>query len=418
MQNQSIIISGESGSGKTETSKIILEFLITRALRSNRSCPYSEDEDEPEVTASLAPISSTTALSYPTSNLGAKLSSLELGQRLMETIPILESFGNSKTHRNHNSSRFGKYMRLQFSTSSHELVGASIDTYLLEKSRLVQQPKGERNFHIFYELLHSKQEDYLVNELRLLPKEPTHYFYLNQSGCISSESIDDGIGFSTLCKALQFVGITENMQHELFRLVAGLLHLGNVNFREIETSEGWVACVGDDDISSQKALCNCAELLGVSRSEIEECILLKRIITRGSRKGSIYYLKRDNRNACYSRDTIAKTVYEHLFGWVMIQCSSALDFDALRSDVMPYIGVLDIFGFENFEPNNRNSFEQLLINYANEALQSLFNSCVLEAEQVLYRSEHIYAPTNHDLLFPYPISNPDSFSGLRYVIFS
>lgn len=406
MQNQSIIISGESGSGKTETSKIILDFLTTRASHSPApSSSASEDELEPELTMAVAPLSATLALSYPhsTNASSRKLSPTMVGERLMGTIPILESFGNAKTHRNHNSSRFGKYMRLQFSTNSHELTGASIDTYLLEKSRLVSQPVGERNFHIFYELLYSAQAEYLEKAFHLKPKDPAAYEYLNQSGCTTVDLIDDADNFASLCKALEFVGIRDDAQDEIFKLVAGLLHLGNVKISEEDTSEGKTACIAEDDKDSAQALAYAAELLGVPHHELNECILLKRIMTRGTRRGSIYYAKRDARNAVYSRDTIAKTIYENVFTWLMLQCASALDYDAFRADVIPYIGVLDIFGFEDFEPKNRNSFEQLLINYANEALQSLFNTCIFEAEQELYRSEHIFNPTNHSLAFAFPL---------------
>ncbi|DAZ94811.1 TPA: hypothetical protein N0F65_002424 [Lagenidium giganteum] len=403
MQNQSIIISGESGSGKTETSKRVLDFLTTRASHNVALSVTSEDDMEPELTAS-APPSSTMALSlsYPNSGGNRKLSPVALGERLMETIPILESFGNAKTHRNHNSSRFGKYMRLQFSTNSHVLCGASIDTYLLEKSRLVNQPVGERNFHIFYELLFSENTDYLTKTLRLVPKAPENYSYLNQSGCLKAEQIDDAANFKNLTEALSFIGISDGPLNQVLRLVAGLLHLGNVQIAEQDTPEGKAAYILEVE-ASQNAVRDAAEMLGVDQDELTECMLLKRIMTRGSRRGSIYYVKRDARNAIYSRDTIAKTIYEHMFNWLMVKCASALDYDSFRSDVIPYIGVLDIFGFEDFEPKNRNSYEQLLINYANEALQSLFNTCIFEAEQELYRSENIYVPTNHSLSFPFPL---------------
>lgn len=405
MQNQSIIISGESGSGKTETSKIILDFLTTRAVRTSRAPSLASEEDmDPEITPRVTapPMSAAAALSLPQSSSGSKLSPVTLGTRLMETIPILESFGNAKTHRNHNSSRFGKYMRLQFSSNGHELTGASIDTYLLEKSRLVSQPQGERNFHVFYELLNTEDTEYLTTRLHLKPKSPESYSYLNQSGCMKVETIPDHENFKNLCKALEFVGIMDVAQDEIFKVVGGLLHMGNITISEEDTSEGKTACVSLPD--AVEALQHSAELLGVPQEELSECILMKRIVTtRGSRRGSIYYAKKDARTAVYSRDTIAKTIYEHVFTWLMVQCACALDYDAARSDVIPYIGVLDIFGFEDFEPKNRNSFEQLLINYANEALQSLFNDCVFEAEQELYRSENIYSPVNHSLSFPYPL---------------
>uniref|UniRef100_M4B4H4 Myosin motor domain-containing protein n=1 Tax=Hyaloperonospora arabidopsidis (strain Emoy2) TaxID=559515 RepID=M4B4H4_HYAAE len=408
MQNQSIIISGESGSGKTETSKIILDFLTMRAVHRpalSSSMSFTSDEEtdpEPELTAKNRsvvgcmgpPRSSTLAMSYPQSSGKGKLSPVAVGERLMETIPILESFGNAKTHRNHNSSRFGKYMRLQFANETHELSGASIDTYLLEKSRLVFQPQGERNFHVFYELLYSDDTECLETTFHLKPKTPEAYAYLNQSGCLRSDLIDDAENYQNLISALQFIGIRESTQHEIFRLVAGLLHMGNIKISQEDTEEGETACIREDDVESQEAVRHASELLGVSSEKLTDSILLKRIMTRGSRRNSIYFIKRDVRNAVYSRDTIAKTIYEHTFTWLMWKCAAALDYDSFRSDVVPYIGVLDIFGFEDFEPKNRNSFEQLLINYANETLQSLFNTCIFEAEQELYTSEHIYNPTN------------------------
>uniref|UniRef100_A0AAV1V4L1 Myosin motor domain-containing protein n=1 Tax=Peronospora matthiolae TaxID=2874970 RepID=A0AAV1V4L1_9STRA len=418
MQNQSIIISGESGSGKTETSKIILDFLTMRAVHSpalSSSMSFTSDEEtdpEPELTAKNRtvvgcmgpPRSSTLAMSYPQSSGKGKLSPVAVGERLMETIPILESFGNAKTHRNHNSSRFGKYMRLQFANETHELSGASIDTYLLEKSRLVFQPQGERNFHVFYELLYSDDTECLETTFHLKPKTPEAYSYLNQSGCLRSDLIDDAENYQNLKSALQFIGIRESTQHEIFRLVAGLLHMGNIKISQEDTEEGETACIREDDVESQEAVRHASELLGVSSAKLTDSILLKRIMTRGSRRNSIYFIKRDVRNAVYSRDTIAKTIYEHTFTWLMWKCAAALDYDSFRSDVVPYIGVLDIFGFEDFEPKNRNSFEQLLINYANETLQSLFNTCIFEAEQELYTSEHIYNPTNQSLLFPFPLA--------------
>ncbi|KAL7692991.1 putative IQ motif, EF-hand binding, myosin head, motor domain, kinesin motor domain superfamily [Plasmopara halstedii] len=404
MQNQSIIISGESGSGKTETSKMILDFLTMRAVHnpalSTSSCTSNSD-DELDFEVAPPPNSLTMALSFPQSIGKRKLSPVAIGERLMETIPILESFGNAKTHRNHNSSRFGKYMRLQFASDTHELTGASIDTYLLEKSRLVFQPQGERNFHIFYELLHADDLETLESCFHLKPQKPECYAYLNQSGCFHSESLDDATNFRNLKKALDFIGIRERAQYEIFRLVAGLLHMGNIQISQEDTDEGETACIRSDDLESQSAVRHASELLGVSIDQLIECILHKRIMTRGSRRNSIYFIKRDVRNAVYSRDTIAKTIYENTFTWLMGECAAALDYDSFRSDVVPYIGVLDIFGFEDFEPKNRNSFEQLLINYANETLQSLFNSCIFEAEQELYKSEHIYHPTNHSLSFPF-----------------
>ncbi|OQR91507.1 myosin [Thraustotheca clavata] len=408
MQNQSIIISGESGSGKTETSKIILDFLTARAV-AQRSESF---DSEPEVTSSkrfsLKGTRSMRALSSfsirDVSSMLKEPNTVTLGERLMETIPILESFGNSKTHRNHNSSRFGKYMRLQFSTRHYELTGASIDTYLLEKSRLVHPPTGERNFHIFYELLRSGRDDLLA--LLQLDGEDTEatiesFHYLNRSTCTKSELLDDASNFAKLTDALLLVGIDHNMQTDLFKLVGGLLYLGNVGFDEEETTEGLSAIL---DPNSAHAIQMAAELLGVPIDELSTAMLNKRITrSKGGRKNSIYFLKKDSRQAAYSRDTIAKSIYELVFSWLMRQCAHALEYNETLRDVLPYIGVLDIFGFEDFEPMNRNSFEQLLINYANETLQSIFNTCIFQAEQELYKSEHIHVPNNVNLVFPFPL---------------
>ncbi|KDO35603.1 hypothetical protein SPRG_00446 [Saprolegnia parasitica CBS 223.65] len=414
MQNQSIIISGESGSGKTETSKIILDFLTVRAV-----APRSEsfdDHSEPEVTTmplkrpsiSKGSTSSRVLSSFSIRDVSSMLkepNTVTLGERLMETIPILESFGNAKTHRNHNSSRFGKYMRLQFSSRHYELTGASIDTYLLEKSRLVHPPNGERNFHIFYELLRSGRSD-LQTLLHVGNDDPERtiqsFHYLNRSACTSSDLLDDAANFSKLTDALLMVGIDHLQQTDLFKLVGGLLHLGNVDFDEEETSEGLSAVLAETSLVS---LSHASELLGVPVDELSSAMLNKRITrSKGGRKNSIYYLKKDARQASYSRDTIAKSIYELVFAWLMRQCACALEYNEALRDVLPYIGVLDIFGFEDFEPMNRNSFEQLLINYANETLQSIFNTCIFQAEQELYLSEHIHVPNNVELTFP-PIAD-------------
>ncbi|OQR98810.1 myosin-like protein [Achlya hypogyna] len=414
MQNQSIIISGESGSGKTETSKIILDFLTVRAV-APRSDSF-DDHSEPEVTTATPPArpsltrgtpSSRVLSSFSTRDVSSMLkepNTVTLGERLMETIPILESFGNAKTHRNHNSSRFGKYMRLQFSSRHYELTGASIDTYLLEKSRLVHPPNGERNFHIFYELLRSRRSD-LLTLLHLEKDDPealiASFHYLNRSSCTTSDLLDDGANFAKLTDALLMVGIDHLQQTDLFRLVGGLLHLGNVAFDEEETTEGLSAVLAPSATASLEAA---ADLLGVPVAELSSAMLNKRITrSKGGRKNSIYYLKKDARQAAYSRDTIAKSIYEIVFSWLMRQCACALEYNETLRDVLPYIGVLDIFGFEDFEPLNRNSFEQLLINYANETLQSIFNTCIFQAEQELYLSEHIHVPNNVDLTFPFAL---------------
>ncbi|ETW08969.1 hypothetical protein H310_01447 [Aphanomyces invadans] len=397
-QNQSIIISGESGSGKTETSKIILDFLTERSKFTGGSAgvplPRSNQDDEDE---------------HPERG-GMEHS---LGERLMKTIPILESFGNAKTHRNHNSSRFGKYMRLQFSpdadltSNALHLTGASIDTYLLETSRVVHPPAGERNFHVFYELLRSGDAK-LLHDLKLIPNPYMskdadrltncdawleQYHYLNRSGCTSSPFVNDCVNFQNLKDALAFADINAV---ELFRIVAGVLHLGNLRFDEEDTAEGLTALIHRED-APEAAIDVIADLLGIKVADLIDALLKKKIErTKGSfqRRGSVYFVGKTKQQASYSRDTVAKMIFEQVFTALMFQCAEILEYNVALREELPYIGVLDIFGFEDFEPKNQNSFEQLLINYANEALQSMFNQCILKAEQELYQAENIWAPQN------------------------
>ncbi|OQR83730.1 myosin-like protein, partial [Achlya hypogyna] len=404
-KNQSIIISGESGSGKTETSKIILDYLTARSsLDANQSPETNQDDMEHA-----------------------------LGDQLMETIPILESFGNAKTHRNHNSSRFGKYMRLQFTPMEKDvknpllrLTGASIDTYLLEKSRLVMPPEGERNFHVFYELLRSGDAA-LLESLKLVPNPYQEvkgdsvddwmgtYRYLTLSGCVTADLVDDAANFQRLVGAFKKIGIDTN---ELVRVVAGLLHLGNITFEEEDTIQGMTATLHTSP-EMDDAVSIAADLLGLDADDLLNVMLSRKISRQNSgggtnrratfqRQASVYIVKKDVRQASYSRDTIAKMIYEQVFGWLMRQCADALKYNTEEKDRLPYIGVLDIFGFEDFEPQNRNSFEQLLINYANETLQDMFNACILKAEQELYQTEHVFAPQNIGLAFAF---GPDRFAG-------
>ncbi|RHZ02346.1 hypothetical protein DYB31_003231 [Aphanomyces astaci] len=399
-QNQSIVISGESGSGKTETSKIILNYLTDRSLTSRHELDTprgpSNQYDE------MSRISMTNTNTTANNNQDVDHA---LGDRLMESIPILESFGNAKTHRNHNSSRFGKYMRLQFTKTPTDLhlSGASIDTYLLETSRLVQTPPGERNFHVFYELLRSGDAN-LLNDLKLVPNPYAatsaassfsinnnnndkdkdddtppiehwinEYQYLSRSGC-SSDISHDTANFNKLVDALEYVGINSD---ELFRVVSGLLHLGNVTFEEEDTIEGTTATVNQNDPAQTGPLEVAADLLGMDPDTLLDAILKKKI-SRMANEGTTFHDP---------------------------QGGPALEFNFDKKDELPYIGVLDIFGFEDFEPQNRNSLEQLMINYANETLQNMFNQCILKNELELYHLENIFAPQNAALRFP--IFRPD-----------
>lgn len=351
---QSIVISGESGAGKTETSKIVLRYLTSREH--------------------LAVKTTTTknATIAPTSDQQQQLA-LELDKRLWDTNPILEAFGNAKTLRNHNSSRFGKFMKLQFRPETNTLSGAFIETYLLEKFRVVAQIPGERNFHIFYFLL-SGANDALAADLRLEPAQ--RFNYLNQSGCFTDANVDDELLFDEVVSALSTVGIAAGLQKELWKILAGLLHLGNIRLTDRETAEGDVGEVAAD---GAQYLASCAALLGVDSTALQRVITEREISTRDE----TFTIRRSAKEGGYVRDAIAKSVYNLLFKWIVAKINTSLGHGGGE---LPFIGVLDIFGFESFEEND---FEQLLINYANEALQATFNQQVFIAEQELFTQEGI-----------------------------
>ena len=347
-QCQSIVISGESGAGKTETSKIVLRYLTSRE----------------NVMESSKKNSTWTG----TAN--------ELDQRLLDTNPILEAFGNAKTLRNHNSSRFGKFMKLQFSADGrHSLTGGFIETYLLEKSRLVYQIPGERNFHIFYYMLKGADAD---RQKQLELKNINHYHYLNQSGCVSDPNVDDEILYDEVAAALESVGIADDLQVVVFRVLSGLLNVGNISLKNCETTEGDAA-----EVSDITALELASKLLGVSPDAFQHVICKREIFTRGEK----FTIPRNAKEGTYVRDAIAKSIYNHLFLWIVDRINKALGHGP---STLPFIGVLDIFGFESFEYND---FEQLLINYANEALQATFNQQVFIAEQELFTKEGIEVGT-------------------------
>ncbi|CAK4076326.1 unnamed protein product [Aphanomyces euteiches] len=351
--NQSVVISGESGAGKTESSKIVLKHLTTRGVFGKKATPAQVDE--------------FAAARHENSN--------SLDNRLIEQNPILEAFGNAKTLRNHNSSRFGKFMKLQFTSDGvFKLAGAFVETYLLEKSRLVYQVDGERNFHIFYQLLAGGSVASL-SEFKLT--KPEHYHYLNQSNCYKAEDTDDKANYNSVVHGLSCVGMDNDKQQTIFSIVAGLLHMGNIDFDEEDTAEGEAAIV--QKANALDALAMASKLLGLDGKALLKVITEREIVTRGE----LFVVRRNAQNAVYARDAIAKSIYGRLFDWIISQVNVSLGQDP---QPLPYIGVLDIFGFESFQ---RNDFEQLLINYTNEVLQRTFNNQVFIAEMELYKREGI-----------------------------
>eukprot|EP00736_Rhodelphis_marinus_P011328 Rmarinus@m.2627 len=330
--SQSTLVSGESGAGKTETSKFIMRYILN--------------------------VSGADAMG-------------DLENKILGTNPILEAFGNAKTIRNNNSSRFGKFVKLHFD-SNHRVYGGSIVTYLLEKSRLAFQSGNERNYHIFYELVKgASQEEKDKWGLDSLEK----FHYLNQSGCTEIANVSDADKFKEVVTALQTIGYSEKDRADLFRTLAGILYLGNVEFAD-GTSDDSVVTTPD---VTEKA----AELLLVQKSKLESAITT-RTVTSGRR--STYSVPLKPSEAANARDGLSKVLYARLFEEVVTRINQTLQGEDMATHAPTFIGILDIYGFEFFD---KNSFEQLCINYANEKLQQFFVQNVLKAEQDLYKKEGI-----------------------------
>ncbi|XP_029704465.1 unconventional myosin-Ic-like isoform X2 [Takifugu rubripes] len=335
-KDQCILISGESGAGKTEASKkILLYYSVT--------CPTND-----------------------------RMASL--GECLLQSIPVLEAFGNAKTLRNDNSSRFGKYMDIQFDFRGAP-VGGHILNYLLEKSRVVHQNHGERNFHIFYQLLDGADNN-LLNQLDL-ERNPQKYQYLVKGNCPRISSVSDKNNWKAVMKALSVIGFTEEEVQNLLRIVGSILHLGNAQFGEGEGGETY--------ITTEPEISTLAKLLAVDGSALGEALTHKKLKAKGEEVISPLSFEQ----ALSARDALAKTVYRRTFNWLVEKINQSLaPKDELHrsSKSSTLIGLLDIYGFEVLQCN---SFEQFCINYCNEKLQQLFIELTLKSEQEEYETEGI-----------------------------
>lgn len=363
--NQSILVSGESGAGKTETTKHAMQYLT-------------------EVSGG---------------------SGGEVSAKILSANPLLEAFGNAKTVRNDNSSRFGKLIEMKFGDSGrHKLVGAGVTSYLLEKARVVHQARGERNYHIFYELFGGLNASLLK---KYLLSNPKGHHYLSSSGEFKRADIEDFDQYKKTEQAMTTLGFTAEDCDQMFRIVSGILHLGDIDF---EDRQGGEACA----VSTMDALENAAQMLGIDCGRntekslqnpdktLADVLCVRRITVQGvgdaTGQGETYVKPLNRQFAQEARDAMAMAIYERLFAWIVWRVNYSMEWEGAQDgggnlskgpEKLRYqyrIGVLDIFGFEVFDEN---FFEQLCINYANEQLQSQFNEHVFELEQKMYEAEGV-----------------------------
>ncbi|KIX94222.1 uncharacterized protein Z520_09932 [Fonsecaea multimorphosa CBS 102226] len=341
-RNQTVVVSGESGAGKTVSAKYIMRYFATRGAPGQTSKGTKTRAD---------------AIS-------------ETEEQILATNPVMEAFGNAKTTRNDNSSRFGKYIEIMFDQNT-DIIGARIRTYLLERSRLVFQPLKERNYHIFYQLVAGATEEE-KQELGLLPVE--QFDYLNQGNEPMIDGVDDAAEFAATRKSLTTINVSGPTQKEIFRVLAALLHIGNIKI---------TASRSDSTLSaSEPSLVQACSILGIDATDFAKWTVKKQLITRGEKITS----NLTQQQATVVRDSVAKFIYSSLFDWLVETINHGLATDDVLQRLNTFIGVLDIYGFEHFA---KNSFEQFCINYANEKLQQEFNQHVFKLEQEEYMREEI-----------------------------
>ncbi|XP_029059993.1 myosin-9 [Monodon monoceros] len=332
-EDQSILCTGESGAGKTENTKKVIQYLA-----------------------------------HVASSHKSKKDQGELERQLLQANPILEAFGNAKTVKNDNSSRFGKFIRINFDVNGY-IVGANIETYLLEKSRAIRQAKEERTFHIFYYLL-SGAGEHLKTDLLL---EPYNKYRFLSNGHVTIPGQQDKDMFQETMEAMRIMGIPEEEQMGLLRVISGVLQLGNIVFKKERNTD---QASMPDNTAAQKV----SHLLGINVTDFTRGILTPRI-----KVGRDYVQKAQTKEqADFAIEALAKATYERMFRWLVLRINKALD--KTKRQGASFIGILDIAGFEIFDLN---SFEQLCINYTNEKLQQLFNHTMFVLEQEEYQREGI-----------------------------
>ncbi|XP_052421046.1 unconventional myosin-Ib isoform X1 [Carassius gibelio] len=333
-KDQCILITGESGAGKTEASKFVMSYVAA-------VCGKGQEVNK-------------------------------VKEQLLQSNPVLEAFGNAKTVRNDNSSRFGKYMDIEFDFKGDPL-GGVISNYLLEKSRVVKQPRGERNFHIFYQLLSGASDDTL-QKLKL-DRDFSKYNYLSLDSA-TVNGLDDAASFRTVRNAMQIVGFMEDEVQSVLELVAAVLKLGNLEFKPESRCNGF----DESRIKDKNDLKEMCELLGIEQSVLERAFSYRTVEAKMEKVSTTLNVAQ----AYYARDALAKNLYSRLFSWLVNRINESIK--AQTKSRKKVMGVLDIYGFEIFEDN---SFEQFIINYCNEKLQQIFIELTLREEQEEYIREGI-----------------------------
>nr|XP_034954835.1 unconventional myosin-Ie-like [Zootoca vivipara] len=330
-ENQCVIISGESGAGKTVAAKYIMGYISK------------------------------------VSGGGPKVQHVK--EIILKSNPLLEAFGNAKTVRNNNSSRFGKYFEIQFSRGG-EPDGGKISNFLLEKSRVVSQNPGERSFHIYYQLLEGASTEQREN---LGITTPDYYYYLNQSAAYEVEDINDHQEFQETLTAMDVVGLSGEEQALVLQIVAGILHLGNITFQE----SGNYAMVESEDFLAFPSY-----LLAIDQQRLKEKLTSRKMDSKWGGQQEVIDVTLNVEQASFTRDALSKALYARLFDFLVDAVNKAIQKDRQEYS----IGVLDIYGFEIFQ---KNGFEQFCINFVNEKLQQIFIELTLKAEQEEYVQEGI-----------------------------
>ncbi|XP_031969905.1 myosin-IIIb isoform X9 [Corvus moneduloides] len=344
-KDQCIIISGESGAGKTESAHLIVQHLTFLGKANNRA----------------------------------------LREKILQVNPLVEAFGNACTAINDNSSRFGKYLEMMF-TPTGAVMGAKISEYLLEKSRVIKQAVGEKNFHIFYYIYAGLYHQKKLSEYRLPDKKPPRYID-NETGRVMHDIVTkDSYGrqFEAIQHCFRIIGFTDEEVYSVYRILTGILNTGNIEFAAISSQHQ----TDKSEVPDPEALDNAAALLSIGSEELQEALTSHCVVTRGET------IIRTNTvdKAADVRDAMSKALYGRLFSWIVNRINTLLqpDKNICNAESGMNVGILDIFGFENFA---RNSFEQLCINIANEQIQFYFNQHIFALEQMEYQSEGIDAAT-------------------------